>query len=148
MIVVQQSQEVQTVQTLSTKGPVTEKLVADMRQTSYVTEVETSQNVKNVLNANVLVFNDDHDKDLTIGSEHIEKILKSIHNELKAVYERTNFDIMVSLSLHALGIVKEDVVKSAHKKYSQEANANGRVFFPANIPIFQYGAAPWAVLFR
>jgi hypothetical protein len=55
---------------------------------------------------------------------------------------------MVSLSLHALGIVKEDVVKSAHKKYSQEANANGRVLFPANIPIFQYGAAPWAVLFR
>jgi len=144
------SAKAQTIQNLAFKGPVTESAVGDMNLTSCIVEIETSEKVKNVLLANVAVFVDDHSKKLTIGSQHMGKILAFIYeNSFRTLVEKPpHFDIQVSLEIHALGIVNETVAKNAYLKYAKEAVLHPKAFFPPEFAIFQYGAAPWSILFR
>jgi hypothetical protein len=138
----------QTIQNLASKGPVTETSIDDFKQASCIVEIETSEKLKNTLLANVTVFIDDHSKELTVGSQHMEKILTFVYEKsLKQIAERTKFDLQVSLSVQVLGIVNETVIKNTYKKYVMETASHPRVFFPAELVVFQYGAAPWSILF-
>jgi hypothetical protein len=142
------SAKAQTIQNLASRGSVSEVLIGDLDKTSYLIEIETSEKVKNSLSANVAVFIDDHSKELTIGSHHVEKILIFIwEKSLKQIAESTRFDIQVFLKIHALGIANEIVVKNAYKKYAMDVTLHPKVFFPAEPIVFQYGAAPWSILF-
>jgi hypothetical protein len=141
------SAKVQTIQNLASSGPVTEFSIGKLNRTSCIIEIQTSEKLKNILLANVAVFIDDHSKDLTIGGQHVEKILRWIYEKsLKQIVEPTKFDLQVSLSIHVLGIANETVVRNSYKKYAMEQSSHPKVFFPAELVIFQYGAAPWAIL--
>jgi hypothetical protein len=143
------SAKVQIIQDLASKGPVTETSISDLNQTSCLIEIETAEKIRNTLLANVAVFVDDHSKDLTVGSQHMERILAFVYEKsLKQIAESTKFDVQVSLSVHALGIVNETIVRNAYKKYIMETASHPKVFFPAELVIFQYGAAPWSILFK
>ena len=140
----------QVIQNLASKGPVTESVIPDMNLTSCIVEIETSEKLKNVLLASVAVLIDDQSKELTIGSQHMERILALIYeNSFRTLVERPpHFDIQVSLEIHALGIVNETIAKNAYLKYAKDTSAHPKVFFPPEFAMFQYGAAPWSILFR
>lgn len=142
------SAKVQTIQNLSVMGPITETAIDGIKNTSCMLEIETSLKIKNSLIANAAVFIDDHDKNLTIGSQHIEKILDHIHKKQLELAERTNFDIQIFLTIHALGIANEVIVENSYKKYISEIPKSSKVFFPAEYTMFQYGAAPWSILLK
>lgn len=141
------SAKVNAIQKLSSLGPTTETAVEGINNASCLLEIETSENIKNSLVANVVVFIDDHDRELTIGSQYIEKILDHIRKQLELA-EGINFDIQVFLTLHVLGIANDVIAENAYKKCVSEIPKTSKVFFPAEYTMFQYGAAPWSILLK
>jgi len=141
------SAKARAIQNLASKGEVLELPVADFDNSSYLVATETSS-TKNILSTQIIVFIDDHKRELILNSDHMEKILHCVYDvSLKKITESTKFEIQVSLTVHTLGIAKEKIVRNAYKSYADEKSLHPKVFFGAEPRIYQYGAAPWAILF-
>jgi hypothetical protein len=133
---------------LGSRGPTNEIAVEGIKNSSYLIETETSKKLENVLLANVVVFVDDHSKELVISSDHIEKILKFVYERsLKGIIEYVQLETQTLLEIHVLGIANEELVRSTYNRYATETALHPKVFFSAEPVVFQYGAAPWATLF-
>jgi len=134
------------IQELASRGPVQEIAIEVVSNSSYLIETET---LKNAILANIVILIDNHDKRLIISSEQMEKMLVYIYdNSLKPIVQSTQLDVQVLLKIHTLGIANETIVKNSYNKYARENSFHPKVFFSAEPMIFQYGAAPWATLFR
>jgi len=140
------SAKARTIQELASRGPVQEIGIGVVSKGSYLIETET---LKNAILANIVIFIDDHDKKLLISSEQMEKMLMYIcDNSLKPIVQSTQLDVQVLLKIHTLGIANETIVKNSYNRYARENSLRPKVFFSVEPMIFQYGAAPWATLFR
>lgn len=138
------SAKARTIQELGSRGPLQEIAIEVLRNSSYIIEKET---LTNAFLTNVIIFIDDHTKNLAIRSEDIEEILGYIYEKsLKRIVESTQMDVQVLIKFHVLGIVDETVVKNTYKRYARDSY-HPQVFFSAEPMIFQYSAAPWATLF-
>lgn len=144
------SAKAQAIQELSFKSETEEIAVEGVNRCSYLIARETDPlaKIRNVITTNIVIFIDDHDKDLIIGADHIEKILGYIYDKsLKPIVDSTKMDVQVSLRIHALGVVSEKIVKESYPAYANEQPKHPKVFFPAEPLIFQYGSAPWAIVY-
>lgn len=138
------SAKARAIQELGSRGPLREIAIEVMKNSSYLLEAET---LKNSILANILVFIDDHNKKLVLSSGNVEKILTYIYEKsLKQIVESTQMDVQVSLKFHVLGIANKAIVKNTYIKYARESH-HPQVVFSAEPMIFQYSAAPWAILF-
>jgi len=139
----------QAIQELASRSAVRERAIEGISQSSYLLEVETSTALKNVISANVVVFIDDHDKNLLISADHVNRILEYIYEKsLEGIVKETQeMDVQAFLRIHALGVVNESIVRNAYKKYAQETSIHPKVTFSAEPMIFQYGSAPWEIVY-
>jgi hypothetical protein len=135
------------IQELVSKGPVEELPIEGMSRVSYLKENETSEELKNLILTNIALFIDDHDNNLMISSDHIEKMLKYVYEKsLKPIVDNTRLETQVFVSINVLGIAS-DTAEAAYEKYAKEQSLHPKVFFLKPM-IFQYGAAPWTILYR
>jgi hypothetical protein len=144
------SAKAQAIQDLSTKSSVQEIAIEGINCSSYLIAIETDPVAKarNVITTHIVVFIDDHDKNLIIGADHVEKMLSYIYGKsLKPIIDSTKMDIQVSLQIHALGVVSEKIVKESYRGYANDHIKHNKAFFPAELPIFHYGSAPWAIIY-
>jgi hypothetical protein len=143
------SAKAQAVQELSNRSEVEEIAIEGVNRSSYLIARETDPSkIRNVILASIVVFIDDHDKTLIIGADHIETILTYIYNKsLRQIVDSAKMDVQVSLKIHALGIVSEKIVKESYPAYANDQTKHPRVFFPADFLVFQYGSAPWAIIY-
>lgn len=142
------SAKARVAQELGSRGPTNEIAVEGFNSSSYLIETETSSKLGNVLLANIVVFVDDHSKELLISSDHIETILKFIYDKsLKRIVESTQLEVQAVLEIHVLGIANEKLVRETYNRYATENTLHPKIFFSAEPLVFQYGAAPWATLF-
>lgn len=138
------SAKAKTIQELGSRGPLQEIAIDVLKNSSYIIEKET---LKNAILANVVIFIDNHDRQLILGYEDVEKMLQYIYNKsLRSIVDSTQMDVQVLVKFHVLGIVDEILVKNAYRKYARDAY-HPQVFFSAEPMIFRYSAAPWAILF-
>jgi len=143
------SAKARIIQELGSRGPTDEITIEGVSESSYLIETETSTESKNVIIANIAVFVDDHNKDLVISSDHTKGILEYIYKKsLRSIVESSHLDIQAPLEIHVLGIANENLVRTAYNEYAADKSSHPKVFFSADPTIFQYGAAPWATLFR
>jgi len=142
------SAKARTAQELGSRGPTDEIAIEGLNKSSYLIKTETSKETRNVILANVAVFVDDHNKELIISSDHTKKILEYVYEKsLKSIVESSHLDIQVPLEIHVLGVANENLLRSTYNEYAVERSLHPKVFFSAELTIFQYGAAPWATLF-
>jgi hypothetical protein len=143
------SAKAQAIQILSTKGEVEEIAIEEVDGSSYLIARQTDYvKIKNAIEASIDVFLDNHSDKIIFGADDVEKIMRFIYdNSLKKIVDSTKMDVQVSMKIHALGIVSEKVIKESYPFYAQDKSKHNRVFFPASISIFQYGSAPWSIIY-
>jgi len=144
------SAKARAIQELTSRSSVQEIAIEGVNNSSYLIEIETetSEELKNVISTNIVVFIDDHNKDLIISGDHIERMLEYIYKKsLGPIVDSTQMDVRVLLEIHALGVVHESIVKNSYNKYVKESSLHPQVFFSAEPSIFQYGSAPWVIVY-
>jgi len=129
---------------LAFKGPLWEEVVEGFSKASYLIQTWTGTGAMLV---NVVILIDDHDKNFTMGHDHVEHILKYIYEKsLKPMVDKTRLDVQVTFKFHILGIADKAVVENAYFDYARKDSDHPKVVFSGPPQIFQYGAAPWATL--
>ena len=129
---------------LAFKGPLIERDIEGFSKASYLIQTQTGTGA---MLANVVIFVDDHDRDFTIGPDHVRQVLKYIYKtSLKPMVDANRIDVQVAFKFHMLGIADKSVVETAYFEYAMKNEEHPKVVFSGPPVMFQYGAAPWAPL--
>lgn len=129
---------------LAFKGPLIEKVIEGFSKASYL--IQTQPGTGAML-ANIVILIDDHDKNFTMGHDHVQQTLKYIYEKsLKPMVDANRLDVQVSFKFHILGIADKAVVENAYFDYARKESEHPKVIFSGPPVMFQYGAAPWATL--
>jgi len=140
------SAKARAVQNLGLAGPTQEILVEGVPSSSYLIQTESS---KSAIVVNIAIFVDTHDKNLVVSSDHTDRLLKFIYGKsLKPIVDSTQLVVNVLSEIHVLGLADETLVSTAYNQYAEEFSCHPTVFFLEKPMVFQYGSAPWAVLFQ
>ena len=128
---------------LSSNGPTWEMICNGKENTSYL--LETGDKIgSGAILLNVIIFVDDHEKELILGHDHIINILEDIYkNSFRPIINSTGLDIQTRFKIHILGIADINLVETGYKEYAENSSLHPRAVFSAKPMIFQYGAAPW-----
>lgn len=142
------SAKAQTTQKLAIRNEVEEIKIEALSNSSYLKESETSKSENKIL-TNIVIFIDDHSKNLVISSDHMERMLKYIYEKsLEPIVGSTRLAVETRFSIHVLGIANESLIRNAYNNFAEDFSFHPKVFFSDELVIFQYSAAPWATLFR
>lgn len=140
------SAKARAVQTLALGGPTQEIIIEGIPNSSYLIQTESSISS---ISANISVFVDTHDKNLMVSSDHAERVLTLIYEKsLRPIVDSTKLVVNVQTEIHVLGLADETLVSKTYNEYAGKFSSHPKVFFREKPIVFQYGSAPWAVLFR
>jgi len=140
------SAKVRAIQNLALGGPTREIPIDAMPSSSYLIQTESS---KSAIAVNVAIFVDVHDKNLVVSSDHTDTMLKFVYEKsLKPIVDSTQLVVNVMSEMHVLGLADSNLIGNSFNKYAAEFSSHPKVFFLEKPMVFQYGSAPWAVLFQ
>lgn len=134
---------------LASKGPVKEICIEEQAiKASYLRE--TGEKIgSGAIGVNLVVLIDDHNKNLLVSYDHIQTILKYIHEKsLKPIVQSTELDVQALFKIHVLGVADKELVESSYINFAREKELHPRVVLTAKPIVFQYGAAPWTALLK
>jgi hypothetical protein len=129
---------------LAFRGPLKEEVIEGFSRGSYLVQKQTGTGA---MLANAVILIDNHDKNFTMGHDHVEHILKCIYEKsLKPMVDANRLFVQVTFKFHILGIADKTVVENAYFDYARKNSEHPMVVFSGPSVMFQYGAAPWATL--
>jgi hypothetical protein len=136
-----------TIFDLASKGPVKEVGIENINNASYLVGTET---LPRAILTKIVVWIDDHSKDLIISYDHTKNILNFIYDKsLRPITDSSQLDVQALIKIHILGIAEKTLVGKAYFEYAlKETASHPQVVFSATPEIFEYGAAPWTTLLK
>lgn len=137
------SAKVRSCYEIASNGPTWEVISDGRANTSYLIESGEKIGSEAIL-INVVIFVDDHEKELILGQDHIIDILTDIYeNSFQPIITSSHLDIQARVKIQILGIADKNLVETGYKEYAEEGALHPGAVFSANPSIFQYGASPW-----
>jgi hypothetical protein len=144
------SAKAEAIQTLARKSEVEETRISNVEglpNSSYLrgTVVHESEIV-----TTIIVFVDIHKSHFVLSSDHMTEILRFVYDRsLEPLVRESQNRVNVRFEVHTLGLANEELARNTFFLYSSDLARHPKVLFrDAELSIFQYGSAPWAVLFR
>jgi hypothetical protein len=96
----------------------------------------------------VHAFVDDHN--LVVQGDHMTSILDQVYRlGLRPIIDATRYDILIRMTLHAMGPIERQVLDEAFTNYFRETNHPGLAAIAVEgLEVQSYATAPWTAIFR
>lgn len=127
-------------------GPIAEFILPDLPGTYLqITDGMESHLVK----LYVEIFLDEHSPEFTLNSEITMKILTDIYKtSIKPVVDSLSVDVHVTPTFYTLGIADQKLIETSYIDYASDHSKHENVQFNPNPKIYQFGAAPWTIIYK